>query len=142
MSEPERGLIDTTLGQLAEAEAAIGRLSSARMPFAAAYRVSKLAKAVTLELTHFHEQRTALVREYGEPRDATVAERAAGAEPIVIHVAPGSASWPAFLAKARELADVPVSLTVPAFDPATVPDLVIAPADLVALGPLVLLPEL
>jgi len=138
----ERGLIDTTLGQLAEAEAAIGRLASARMPFAAAYRVSKLAKAVALELTHFHECRTALVREYGEPRDSTPAERAAGAEAAVIQVSPASASWPTFVVKARELADVPVTLNVPAFDPSSVPGLEITAGDLVALGPLVMLPDL
>lgn len=136
------GVIDTTLGQLADAEAALGRLAAARMPFAAAYRVSKLAKAVALELLHFQEERTKLVREFGQAREATVAERAAGADPTVIHVAPGSAHWLLFVEKARELAAVPVTLDVAPFDPSSIPGLEITAADLVALGPLVVLPDL
>lgn|SRR5262245_9342130 len=135
------GTIDTTLGQLADAEAALTRLAAARMPFAAAYRVSKLAAAVGLELKHFHDERAKLVREYGSVRDATPSERAAGADASVIQVTPASAGWPTFLARVRELADVPVTLSVAPFDPSSVAGLDITPADLLALGPLIMLPE-
>jgi len=132
--------IDTTIGALAEAEAALQRLAAARMPIVAAYRLSRISKAVTEELRGFQEARERLVRAHGTERAPTAAERAAGAGPTVIEVIPGSPGWLAFLEEARALAAEPVSLATRPFDLASVPTLEISPADLVALGSLVITP--
>src|SRR5262245_38426471 len=132
--------ICTTFGALAAAEAALGRLTGARMPFAFAYRTSQITAAVAVELRHFHEAREKLVREHGIPRAPTEAERAAGAAAVVIQVVPGSPAWAAFVEHLGELAAVPVTLAGPPLELealAAIPGLELAPADLLALGSLV-----
>lgn len=129
-------MIDLTLGQCLDAEAALGRLAAQKMPFAAAYRVAKLTKALAEELQHVQAQRNALVKEYGTERPATPQERPQHGE-TVHSVDPSMPGWPAFVARAQELAAVPVVLPLEPFDLTTVPALEITPADLVQLGPLV-----
>jgi len=131
------GTIDTTLGGLAEAEPALARLAAIKLPYAAAYQVAKLTKAVAEELRHFHEQREALIREFGTSRPSTPDERARGGDETVIQVLASGPRWGEFLAQARELSLVPVTLQVPPFDLATVPNLEIAATDLLQLGVLV-----
>ncbi len=119
--------IATTLGQLADAEPALARLAAAPLPIAAAYRVAKVSRAVAEELKYFHEQRNTLVRDHGTPVDGT----------DEIRVLQTSDKWGTFVDRVRELAAVPVTLTIAPLDLTTIPDLRMSPADLLLLGPLV-----
>ena len=65
MKPHNNGHIATTLGQLAEAEAALGRLA-ARSCRSRRRRIAKLARAVADETRHFQETRNALVRRVQE----------------------------------------------------------------------------
>lgn len=130
-------MIATTLGQCVEAEAALGRLAAQRMPCAAAYHVAKLTKAVGEELQHAQTQRQALVREHGSERPAATPEEHARYGATVLSIDPSAPGWSAFVAKAQELAAVPVSLPLEPFDLSRIADLQITPADLLQLGPLV-----
>lgn len=121
--------IDTTLGQLAEAEPALARLAAEKLPFQTAYRVAKLAKAVGEETKHFYDQRNALVKEYGEPKP--------GGTPEEIQVLPSSPMWPEFVRKVQELVAVAVTVPLAPVDLASANGLQIAATDLLLLGPLV-----
>lgn len=121
-------MMTTTLGALFEAEPALLRLAGEKLPFAVAYRVAKLTKAVGEETRHFHEQRNALVKQYGEPRNGN---------PDDVHVLPAMATWAPFVAAVQELASVPVTLPLDPIDLVSVSTLTITAADLLQLGALV-----
>lgn len=135
------GAIRMTFGQLAEAEAVLAGLGTVKLPYAAAYRLARLTKAVGVELDYFRKERDDLVRELGTTRAATVDERARGAPDEVPEVTPRSPKWSEFLAKVQQLAAVEVTLDLAPFDPSMVPGLEIAAADLLVLGPLLAAPE-
>ena len=120
--------IEPRLGVLVGAEPAIGRLAEEKLPFQAAYRVTKLLRAVGEEIRHFHEERNKLVRSYGEPRN--------GGGPEDIVVLPTSPNFPAFRDKLEELAAVQITLALDPLDLAAIPTLSIAATDLFQLGPL------
>jgi hypothetical protein len=132
-------MIDTTLGQLAEAEPALARLAAEKLPFRTAHLIAKLAKAVAEETKYFHEERNALVKEFGEVKP--------GGTPDEIQVGPTMASWPAFVAKVNELVAVPVTIPLAPIDlttlaPEKLDKLEVSAADLLLLdGSLVLLPS-
>jgi hypothetical protein len=134
-------MIPITLGALADALPALQRLASARLPYAAAYRLAKLTKAATIEVEHFAAQRDALIKELGHERPTTPDERARGLGTTTHAVLPTSPDWDAFLVRVRELADVPVDLAATPFDPSSVPSLEIAATDLLLLGPLLMSPN-
>jgi hypothetical protein len=123
--------IETTLGQLADAEPALTRLGAEKLPFQAAYQIAKLAKAVAEETKHFYEQRNALVKEYGE--------RKPGGGPDEIQVGPTMTTWPTFVAKVSELVTVSATIPQAPLDLTGIEGLSIAATDLLLLGPLVTL---
>lgn len=75
---PAADRIVTTMAEVLNAEPALGRLLQTRLPVKTAYQLAKIARAVKIELEHFHEQRLAYVKELGTERDATPDERASG----------------------------------------------------------------
>lgn len=102
-------MVLVTIGQLVAASEVLARLSAHRLPAGqqhVAYRLSKLRRAVADELRYFEKERRALIEQYGQSRAATRQEVAAGAEPIVWEVDPGSPSWALFLARMKELLSV------------------------------------
>jgi hypothetical protein len=124
--------IQTTLGELVEAEAALRRILA--QPGASqrtVYHAAKLARLVAAETKHFHQQRQALFVEHGVERESrTPAERQLG--PTVREVM--ADKLPAFRAAMDELLAVPV--TIP-WGPLRSCDLPAATAaDLVDLGSL------
>ena len=132
-------MIPTTLGLLVQAEPALGRLLEQRVPMRTAYHLSKFAKLVRAETLVYHEQRDALIRELGAPREPTDAERAKGIQGPVTEVTP--ANLPAFLAKVQELAAVPVTLEWTRLNLSTLDGIQVSGADLLALEPLLTEPE-
>lgn len=121
-------MIPTTLGTLAAAAPALGRLAAQPLPVKAAYTVAKLLKLAGVEIDHFTELRNAMIRELGEERD--------GAEGKVVQVKPEHVET--FTARLTELAAITVTLNWTPIDLAALPDTItVSPADLLALGPLV-----
>ncbi len=124
--------IQTTLGELVAAEDALKRVAALKLPVKSAYHVAKLIRIVSGEVRAFHEQRERFIRELG----VTAPPNAHGEQ--TISVTPEQ--WPEFQRRIRELAAISVSiawgpLTVEMFGTESV-----APADLVALGPLMAWP--
>ncbi len=122
--------ISATLGQLADAEPALGRLASEKLPFQVSYRIAKLARAVAVETKHFHDARNALVREYGQAKSGGADE---------MHVTPDMPNWSDFVTKVVELAAVEATIPLWPIDLTTVEGLTISAGDLLLLGPLVTL---
>lgn len=100
--------ISTTLGSLVVAEPALQLLAKLELPERTAYHVAKLLRLVSPELKHFHEKREAYIKEYGEERETTAEEKAAGMGERVTSVTDEKRE--AFIAKVEELALVPVEL--------------------------------
>jgi len=120
--------ITTTLGTLAAAAPALGRLAAQALPITAAYRVAKLTKLAGVEIDHFTDLRNAMIKELGE-------EHPSDAGPVV-QVKPEHVAT--FTARLTELAGVEVTLAWTPIDLASLPDTItLSPADLLALGPLV-----
>lgn len=130
-------MIELTLGHCVDADPALSRLAAQKLPFAGAYRIAKLAKAVADELRHFQEQRNALVTEYGSERPAATPEERAQHGETVRYIDPTAPDWWTFVARLQELAAVPVSLPLDPIDLTTVEGLEITAADLLQLGALV-----
>lgn len=126
-------MITLSLGALVNAEPALSRLGTQRLPAKTAYQVAKLIRKVADDTKHFQGQRNALIKELGADRPATDAEKATGSGETVTEVT--VENRPAFFARLQELADVSVDLDATPVDLATLGE--ISPADLIALGPLV-----
>lgn len=120
--------ITTTLGTLAAAAPALGRLAAQALPITAAYRVAKLTRLAGVEIDHFTDLRNAMIKELGE-------EKPSDAGPVV-QVKPEHVET--FQARLTELAALDVTLAVDPLDLAALPDTItLSPADLLLLGPLV-----
>lgn len=116
-------MIHTTLGQLVNADKALGELAKQRLPANVAYQVAKMLKAAADEIGHFTTQKNALITELGVEKDGQVG------------ITPESAHWPSFLTRLNEVASVEVELPV---SPVSIDVLgEMTAADLVLLGPLV-----
>jgi hypothetical protein len=126
--------IPTTLGALVQAEPALGRLLEQRVSMRTAYHLAKFAKLVRDETAVYHQQRDALIRELGAPREPTDAERATGIQGPVTEVTPANRT--AFFARERELAAVPVTLEWTRLNLSTLDGIQVSGADLLALEPL------
>lgn len=70
--------ITITLRQLLDAQPALQRLSSEKLPIKLAYNVARLIRVLQPELDDFFKQRNELVLRYGYTRPSTEEERAAG----------------------------------------------------------------
>jgi hypothetical protein len=129
-----RPTITATLGALVNAAPVLERLLTARVPAAVAYRLAKLARTVSPEVAHFHQQREALIREYGGEREPTDAERANGATSIF---EVGREHLATFTEKLAEVQAVEVAIDAA---PLTIEELGhvdVSGSDLLTLGPLV-----
>lgn len=122
--------VTTTLGALADAEAALLKVLAVKFDHEGGakvrYHVVKLAKLVAADTRHFYDERNALIEKYGEGEPKTIL--------------PTSPTRPAFMADLKAVADVSVTipwgpLTSAMVDP--YPEIV--GADLLALGPLYVL---
>jgi hypothetical protein len=123
-------MITTTLGTLAAAAPALGRLAAQPLPVKSAYTVAKLLKLAGAEIDLFTERRNALIQELGEEKDGGQGEGR------VVQVKPHYV--PTFTARLTELAAIEVTLAVDPLDVTALPDTItVSPADLVLLGPLV-----
>lgn len=103
--------IETTLGALADASQALGRLAQRSLPIRVAYDVKKLIQLATPELQNFHEQREKLIVEFGAERTATKAEVDAGVrQPGEKVFAVKPARMDAFVKRERALREIAVAL--------------------------------
>lgn len=119
--------IETTLEVLVNAEPVLARVIAVKFDKEGGAKIRyhgfKLARLVAQETKHYYEERTKLIEQFGdgEPKKLTT----------------GSATYPAFKAKHKELCDVPV--TIP-WGPLTLAMLEpydeVTGADWLALGPL------
>lgn len=131
--------ITTTLGTLVAGADALTRLAAQPLPVTAAYQVAKLVRCATVEVDLFTERRHALIAELGDERDATPAERETGLVGRVRQVRP--AELGTFHARISDLAAIAVTLDAAPVPLAALGDRVqVSPADLLALGPLVVDP--
>ncbi len=127
--------IQTTLGMLAAAESALGRLVALKLPVKVGYHVSKLAKLVQQETAHYETQRINLIRELGDERDPTPMEAAAGMVDKVHQVRP--ADLATFKTRLKELQDISVTIQWAPVSVAALEGQLVTPQDLIDLGPLV-----
>lgn len=127
--------IQTTLGEVADAEPALQRVLTIALDAKTRYHAVKLAKMVTAEARHFDEEKNAAIKEFGVDRDATEAEKKRGMTGPITEVKPENLA--AFLERIKELRAVAVSLP---WGPLTTAMLEPYPAvtgrDCVDLGPL------
>lgn len=132
--------ITTTLGALAAAEPALQRLTTLKLDAKTRYHAVKLRQLVAAETKHFYEQRNELVREFGVERDPTPLERAKLGPDRILEVVPSTPKFAAFVARANELAAVPVVIV---WGPVTSMMLEAYPDftgdEMIALGPLCVL---
>jgi len=126
--------ITTTLAHLVSAEVALAKLGARPLPPKAAYHVAKLARLAGQEIEIFREKRNALIKELGNERDATDAEKAQGYVGQVMQVKPEHEK--AFHARVRELGEIEVTLPWAPIDLVMLGDQPITAGDLLALGPL------
>lgn len=80
--------IECTIEQVVNAREALQRLASAQMPLRAAYHVSRVLKFADAVVRTQHKRRFRTIKEFGEPRDATIQELLNGAEATVYDVKP------------------------------------------------------
>lgn len=118
----DKGKIETTIGELVEAEPALARLAALRLDAKTRYHIVKLARLVNAETRdHFHEPRQGVIAEMGFEKLPAVPP----------------AKVPDFLARIKPFTEVPV--TIP-WGPVTSTMLEPYPectaADILALGPL------
>lgn len=100
-------MIKSTLKDLVEAESALASLMQLRLPPKSAYHLAKLGRLVNQETEHFRKQREALIKEYGEERDATPQEQQTG-QSKVMQVKPDNVEK--FLERIKELGAVEVTI--------------------------------
>ena len=127
-------MIRITLGALANAQIAIGHLLALPLPPKQAYHVAKLARLVSVETTHFHDQRNALIRAHGADRPATPEELASGSDEQLTVVV--KEKIPEFLPKLTALCAVEVEIAWSPVTLAMLGDHRVSGQDLLALGPL------
>ena len=113
-------MITMTLAQVMEAQPALERLSSERLPVKVAYRVGKLLRLVRPEAEQFVNQRNDLVRQFGESKPNGDVEVTAE-------------NRDAFFAKVNELATVEVQFDIEPLEIAGLDGCQVTAADLVAL---------
>lgn len=123
-------MIETTLGTLVQAEPALSRLAEARLPARVSYRVARLIRAVGVEVGHFSQEKTKLLKELGQPEGPA---RPDGTQSFT--VAPERAEeW---VRRVTELAAVDVRIELTPIALTDLGDHAMSPADLLTLGPLV-----
>ena len=135
--ERARPAIRITLRALLDAQPALTRLAGERLPVKLAYNVARMVKAVQPDVEEFVQQRNKLVRQYGLPRPPLSEEerQTHGAEVIEVT----AANLEAYRQDIDALTNVEVTINR---EPLVLTDVDrIAPADLLALGPLVAEPE-
>lgn len=128
--------IETTIGALVEAGPALSRLIALPLGAKVRYHAVKLMKLVSAETQeHFFQPRLDAIKAFGVEREPTARERAQNGPGKILEVTPEHI--PAFLARAKELADVPCVIP---WGPITVEMLepydAFTGADMLALGPL------
>jgi len=120
-----------TLRELLDAQTALQRLASEKLPVKLAYNIARLLKEIQPELDEFYKQRAALVEKHGQRRKATELERPQHG-PEVVEVL--SENLPAFRRDVDELINVEVTINREPLSMDGLPD--ITPADLLVLEPL------
>jgi len=126
--------VKTTLGKLAAADQALTRLAQRALPTKPAYHIAKLARLASVEIELFYKQRNDLIKELGEERDTTPQEKMMGHQAKVMQVLP--ANEETYQARLQELSDIEVTLPWAPIDLEALGELVIMPADIIALGAL------
>lgn len=121
--------IATTLGALVTAEPALDPIGALKLPARSAYHLKKLRALVAAETTHFHEERTAYIKELGTAREGG------------FEIKPDSEAWTEFLKRMTELAAIPVELHWGAITLEMLGDQRVSEAELTALGPLFAEPD-
>lgn len=128
--------VETTLGVLAGAEPALARLAALKLPARTAYHIAKLVTLVRQETKHFHDQRLARIKEFGEARPATPPERAMTGDDTVYECRPDTKGWTEFQKTVTELVGVRSTVAWGPIKLSWLGTSEVAAEDLVALGPL------
>ena len=123
-------MIATTLGALVQAEPALAPICALKLSAKSAYHLKKLAQLVAIETKHFHEERDALIKALGNPREGGGFE-----------IAPDTDAFKAFVVQLNELAAIDVTIPWSPITLAMLGDATVSAADLQALGPLFEEPE-
>lgn len=132
-------MVNITLGSLVAAVPALQRLAELRLPVKTAYHLAKLLRAVQQEAAEFETQRIALLKQYGEERDATLSEQAQfGAARVTVVPAVQSE---AFSTALKALTALEVDVPLQPLTLAELGDATVAGNDLCLLGALLADPE-
>jgi len=120
-----RRQIDTTIGALVNADAALRRVLAVKYDkdggAKVRYHLVKLARLVAAETQHYYDERDALVAKHGAQGQ----------------IGPASPAWGAFVAELKPVAEIPVTIAWgPITDAMIEPYGEITAADVVGLGPL------
>jgi hypothetical protein len=127
-------MLETTVGQLIAMDQALDRIGHERLPIKIAYAVTKVQRQIKTETAQAKTTQNGWIRELGVERTVTPDEQAKGVAKT-LEVTPEH--MPEFLRRLNELYAVPVSLDVTPLPLAQVDGLVISPADLTVLTPLI-----
>lgn len=126
--------IQTTLGAIAAAGAALHRFSELRLSTRAAYQIHKLAALVDAEAKIYDERRRVLLKEFGTARAAKTSEEKAKYGDSLVDISADNSV--AFFAELKKLEDFPVTI---AWTPLAFEDLAgsqVSAAEITALGAL------
>ena len=124
--------ITISLRELLEAQPALQRLSTEKLPVKVAYNVARMMRAVQPEIEDFYKQRNALVKECGVTRPATEAERPMHGDEVT--EVPKD-KLEEFRREIDELASEKITLEREPLKIEGLPEM--TAADLIALGPLI-----
>jgi hypothetical protein len=144
-TEPEQQTIRTTLGALCDAQNAIDRLAQIKLTdlppetsMKTAYHMKRLIDFARKHIRTFNDLHGKLIKELGEPRDPTTAERRTNGGQKVWQVKPDNAD--AFVAQVGQLREQEVTI---AWRPLDLRDLgggaQLSIEDLIQLGELVII---
>lgn len=122
-----------TLGQITDAEPALKTLSGLRLPIKSSYRIAKLLRTAQAELEIFRERRNDIIKELGEDRPTTGAERAqTGLDTITSVKAEKLAE---FFQRETELRDIKVPLDWEPLEASILDGQSLTPGEVLALEP-------
>lgn len=139
-TEPHPDVITMTLGALVYAgETALKNLCAMKLSASAAYRLSKMARIVGEETTHYYEQRDSHGKDLGtmDGKNLTIPAEVDEVSADGTIVKKPNPNLDEFMRRMTDVSNVSVELAIRPFPLSDLGDNTISAADLLALGPLV-----
>jgi hypothetical protein len=129
-------MIKIKLGDLLVADQTLQALGDIDLPARAAYDVAKMAKVIAPDVQIFNDKRNALVKELGEDREPTEAERANGATSSITAVK--AENLDEYNRRVQELLDLDIEINLVGLDLSRFGDkFMLKPRQIFSLGALV-----